>query len=80
MDKKIQDYYQKNRLRVEELIKKIVKIDQADEADFREDVIMINRIENSSFLMKDKKISALSALLRKIFQIIENDKYLFYLV
>ena len=78
MDKKIQDYYQKNRLRVEELIKKIVKIDQADETDFKEDIIMINRIENSSFLMKDKKVSALSALLRKIFQIIENDKYLFY--
>ena len=78
MDKKIQDYCQKNRLRVEELIKKIVKIDQADEADFKEDVIMINRIENSSFLVKDKKMSALSALLRKIFQKIEEDKYLFY--
>lgn len=78
MDKRIQDYCQKNRLRVEELIKKIVKIDQADEADFREDIIMINRIENSSFLIKDKKVSALSALLRKIFQKIEEDKYLFY--
>ena len=78
MDRKIQDYCQKNRLRVEELIKKIVKIDQADEADFKEDRIMINRIENSSFLVKDKKVSALSALLRKLFQIIEDDKYLFY--
>ena len=39
MDKKIQDYYQKNRLRIEELIKKIVKIDQIDETDFRDDII-----------------------------------------
>jgi hypothetical protein len=78
MDKKIQDYYQKNRLRVEELIKKIVKIDQVEEIDFKEDIIMINRVENSSFLVKDKKISILSALLKKIFQIMEKDKYLFY--
>lgn len=78
MDKKIQDYYQKNRLRIEELIKKIVKIDQIDETDFRDDIIMINRVENSSFLLKDKKISVLTALLRKFFQIMEQDKYLFY--
>lgn len=78
MNKKFQDYYQKNRLRVEELIKKVVKIDQVDNIDFREDEIMLNRIENSSFLLKDKKISILTSLLKKFFQLMEKDKYLFY--
>ena len=78
MNNKFQDYYKKNRLRVEEVIKGIVKIDQIENVDFKEDVRVMNRIENSSFLVKDKKVSILTSVLKKFFQILEKEKSLFY--
>mgnify|MGYP003432640531 FL=1 len=51
MVNKFQDYYKRNRLVVEEVIKRIVKIDQVENIDFRDDIRLMNRIENSSFLV-----------------------------
>ena len=78
MVNKFQDYYKRNRLVVEEVIKRIVKIDQVENIDFRDDIRLMNRIENSSFLVKDKKVSILTSTLKKFFQIMEKKKVLFY--
>ena len=78
MVNKFQDYYKRNRLVVEEVIKRIVKIDQVENIDFRDDIRLMNRIENSSFLVKDKKVSILTSTLKKFFQIMEKEKVLFY--